>query len=312
MKQSIACLLLCSSFALAKPDTSGLRSESRALKPLVTTALAHAFLDATFDLPPIPTRTIVLDQKSYLADEHVYYGTQHGTPLAYTRAVELLGRAGFGSFDSKRVFDYGFGSIGQLRLFAQLGADVVGVEVNPFLKALYNDSDQGSIPRAQVAGAGSFGRLHLIFGDYPSDLQVVDQVGSKLDLIVSKNVLKYGYLHPARPVDDDMLIHTKVSDEVFVQTLYDALNPGGYVMIYNLAPRPSRDDEPYIPWSDPRCPFAIDVLARIGFEVVVYNRDDSNSAREMGRALKWDQGKNGMNLEQDLFAQYTLLRKPSN
>jgi hypothetical protein len=32
----------------------------------------------------------------------------------------------------------------------------------------------------------------------------------------------------------------------------------------------------------------------------------------MGHALGWDQGENAMNLESDLFAQYTLVQKPNN
>ena len=39
--------------------------------------------------------------------------------------------------------------------------------------------------------------------------------------------------------------------------------------------------------------------------------DDSTAARAMGRALGWDQGEHGMDLENDLFATYTLVQKPS-
>jgi hypothetical protein len=46
-----------------------------------------------------------------------------------------------------------------------------------------------------------------------------------------------------------------------------------------------------------------------GFRVIEFDRDDSPAARAMGHALGWDQGNGAMDLEKDLFATYTLVRR---
>jgi hypothetical protein len=43
--------------------------------------------------------------------------------------------------------------------------------------------------------------------------------------------------------------------------------------------------------------------------VVAFDRDDTAAARAMGRALGWDRG--GMDLENDLFATWSLFEKPA-
>jgi hypothetical protein len=77
-------------------------------------------------------------------------------------------------------------------------------------------------------------------------------------------------------------------------------------MIYNLHPRQAGPEEPYIPWADGRFPFARELCERLGFEVLAFDVDDSEAARAMGKAFGWDEQ---MDLENDLFATYTLLRK---
>jgi len=57
------------------------------------------------------------------------------------------------SVDGKRILDFGYGTVGHLRLLASLGADMVGVEVDPLLRALYSaPGDQGAIARARQPG----------------------------------------------------------------------------------------------------------------------------------------------------------------
>jgi hypothetical protein len=45
-----------------------------------------------------------------------------------------------------------------------------------------------------------------------------------------------------------------------------------------------------------------------GFRIVTFDTDDSGAARDMGRALGWDE--QGMDLQNDLFATVTMLWKP--
>jgi hypothetical protein len=191
---------------------------------------------------------------------------------------------------------------------ALLGADAVGVDVDPLLPALYSlPEDQGSVRGRDGKIAGG---VTLVDGRWPGDDKARKAVGSGFDLILSKNTLKNGYVHPERPVDKRMLLDLGVSEEAFVKALYDSLKPGGHVMIYNISPAPAPPDKPYIPWADGRCPFPREMLIKAGFDVLKYDVDDSKAVREMARAFGWDKGEGGMDLENDLFAHYTLLRQP--
>ncbi|RIK67634.1 MAG: hypothetical protein DCC65_05745 [Planctomycetota bacterium] len=304
-----------------------LRYEAASVRPLVESELARRFLDRVADLPMPATRTLYRDaerryhsaaavERMHEAEREkltkvsvnagLYYTTKYGTPLAYVRPIELLGRAGVSSFAGKRVLDYGYGTVGHLRLMALCGADAVGVDVDPFLPALYSlPEDQGDVR----IGETTRGRVTLVDGRWPQEA-AARAVGGGYDLILSKNTLKNGYLHPEREVDNRMLIDLGVSEEAFVKALFDALKPGGHFMIYNICPAPAPSDKPYIPWADGRCPFPRKMLESAGFEVVAFDVDDSKAVRAMAHAFGWDAGESGMNLEKDLFAHYTLLRRP--
>lgn len=241
-----------------------------------------------------------------------YYFTRYGTPLAYVRALDLYVAKqpkGF-AFAGKRVLDYGYGGVGHLRLLASLGADCVGVDVDPILPVIYSDpEDTGEIEGALFAERMPSGKLTLVNGSWPSDAKVAEKVGGGFDLILSKNTLKNGYINPAHAVDPRRLIQLGVSQEEFVKQLAAALNPGGYLLIYNLSPKQKEKPEDYIPWADGRCPFPRTMLESAGFEIVELDADDTTAARAVGRALEWDEGNNPMDVETDLFGHYTLLRK---
>ncbi|MDH3285863.1 MAG: hypothetical protein OEQ13_14110 [Acidobacteriota bacterium] len=304
-----------------------LRAQAERVAPLVETPLAHAFLAAVADLSLVETPRVVYynrDTRDAVAenaaaalgdsalagyerrelDDHFYYFTRYGTPLAFVRALELTGLE---SADGIDVLEFGFGSIGQLKLLAALGAHAVGVEVDPLLRALYaREGDTGEMPRAKVAGRGRRGTVRTLYGHFPAEPGLVSEVGGGYELFVSKNTLKRGYIHPEEDVDPRMLVHLGVDDETFVEALYALLEPGGLAMIYNLHPRQAGEGQPYIPWADGRCPFARDLCERVGFEVLAFDVDDSEAARAMGKAFGWDEQ---MDLKDDLFATYTLLRK---
>lgn len=305
-----------------------LKDEATALTPLVQAAWVHDFLRATDALPSIVPRTLFYDAgrthyytaedadalseaeraalKSRILDEDFYYNTRYGTPLAYARPLDLLAREGFRP-EKGTILDFGFGGIGQLKLLAALGAHVTGVEVDPLTRALYSwPGDQGPV----AGSAGRSGSVRLVYGHYPSEEPVKRAVGGSYTLIISKNTLKRGYIHPEQPVPDRQRIDLGVDDGAFVRTLFDALEPGGMVMIYNLCPAPSPPGKPYIPWSDGHSPFSRAVWESAGFHVLIIDQDDSAAARLMAHALGWDSGEGGMDLEHDLFALYTLVRKP--
>ncbi len=304
-----------------------IQSDARSLASLVHSPFARAFLAATADLPPIGPRRVYIDadkSKAYteaeitsldeterkalsakeLDDE--YYYTNYSTPLAYARPIDLL-NMGESDLVGQRVFDFGYGNVGHLRLLASLGAQVTGVEVNPVLRALYSQpGDQGKV-RSRL---GKDGSLQLLSGLFPQDDALREAAGSGYALFLSKNVLKRGYIHPSEPVDEKKRIRLGVDDEVFVKTIYDMLNPGGRALIYNITPAPNAPGKPYIPWADGRCPFARELIERVGFRVLAFDENDTEAVRAMGRTLGWDKGEEKMDIENDLFAMITMLEKP--
>jgi hypothetical protein len=317
--------------SFAQSDTSAigiLKAQALAVDTLVKSSVAHRFLEAVPYLPHIPKPRVVWVQKDprrYLSDadynkltdsarkslekreldENFYYNTRYGTPLAFVRPLDLLGQAGLKSLSRSHIVDFGFGSIGQLRLMASIGANVTGIEVDQLLQILYSAPEDHLVSNIDP-NSSYLASLRALYGSFPSDSALLAQVDSECDAFISKNTLKRGYIHPEREADPRMLIHLGVDDSTFVQTVYRLLKPGGFFLIYNLHPKKSSPDEQYIPWSDGRCPFDLALLERVGFKVITYDKDDTPFARTMGTAFGWDKE---MTFEKDLYATYTLLRK---
>ena len=304
-----------------------LNEESRALGPLVRSASAAEFLAATRELPSRQARTIfqepgsrtfysqitavalAADTRASLKpvelDETRYYYTRYGSPLAYVRAVDLLASFGVESLRGKRVLDFGYGTVGHLRLMATLGAHAVGVDVDSYLHALYSEPDD--------AGTVHGGSVRLLHGRYPAEAEVTAQVGGGYDVIVSKNTLKRGYINPVRPADKRLLIDLGVSNEVFLGTLFDALKPGGLLLVYNLSGAQASADKPYIPAADGHSPFTPPQFETAGFRVLAHDVNDDSFARAMGLALGWDRNNKGEvspDFDRSLFALYTVAQRP--
>src|SRR5262245_26861871 len=164
----------------APEDTSAvaeLGREAQSLQPLAGTELGRRFLAMTETLPHVAPRTLFHDSTrtrywsaaeaaalpastrdsllSRTLDESFYYTTRYGSPLAYLRPLELLAPIeGFGDVAGNKIVDFGYGTIGHLRLLAGLGAEVVGIEVDPLLRALYSEpGDQGRIGSGEKSGS---------------------------------------------------------------------------------------------------------------------------------------------------------------
>lgn len=313
------------------------RAEAGRLLKLVKSAGAQKFLVATNWAPfpeprevyfkretreaRTPEQFAALDEaqrqgfeKLELTDKF-YYNTLYGSHQAYARPLDLLALAAPDKDAFRpgvRVLDFGSGGVMQGRMLASLGCDVVGVDVDPLLEAFFRDpSDQGEIPGAAFAGEnGPSGRLTLAWGRWPADEKVRARVGDRFDLILSKNTLKNGMVNPARDIPEKQRVSLGVANDEFVRHVASALRPGGLFLIYNIHPRQLPPEEGYIPWADGACPFPREMLERHGLEVVEFDKDDSAVIRQFGQALEWDRGAGAMNLEQDLFATYTLCRKP--
>jgi hypothetical protein len=235
--------------------------------------------------------------------EATYQGLTYGSPLAYLLVMDRLAQAGCEDLRGKKVADFGHGGIGQLRLIAELGAEAVGIDVDPLQPVLYSDpGDQGPVGKAR-------GSVRLVHGRFPADPEVVKAVGGGYDVFLSKNTLKNGYIHPAEKVDPRLLVDLGADDRAYLKAVAAALKPGGWLVIYNLSPAPNGPGKPYRPMADGRCPFSAKDLAAAGFEVVTRDDPDDEAARALGAALGWDRRPANMKLEADLFALVTIARK---
>lgn len=324
-----SCGQSCAQSESGKKGKELIVEQAEQLKPLFSSDAARSFLESAKQLPEIQEREVFIDPQdkrkaisttvaeqltpeerakyqSKKLDEHFYYFTRYGSPLAFARPLEIAANSSaMHSVAGMRIVDFGFGSIGQLRLLASLGADVTGIEVDLLLKALYSrPSDVGSFQIESTNGSDTCGKLELLFGKFPVELD--DKVREGVDLFISKNTLKRGYIHPEKPVNPKMLVQLGVTDKQFLQSVHAKLNTGGLFLIYNLHPAPAADDEPYIPWADGRSPFSRDAFVDTGFKVLEFDVDDTAAARQMAKALNWDEQ---MDLENDLFATYTLVKK---
>lgn len=314
-------------------------NEASALAPLATSPLARRFLAATESLPTIGTRTVhqMPQTRNYYSpaatadlppetrarlvkidlEEYRYYYTKYGSPLAYMRALELVAARGMSDLSGRRVLDFGYGSIGHLRLMASLGASVTGVDPDSYLSAIYADPrDQGVVPAARDRSGNAIstrdGSITLAHGYYPKESAIVTRVGRGYDLILSKNTLKRGYIKPERRAPKEQLIELGVKDEIFLSTLADALNPGGILLIYNLAPAQAPANKPFLPMADARSPFSREQYTKAGLSVIAFDVEDHDFVRRMGRALGWDKSDKGettQDLNTNLFALYTMVEK---
>ena len=197
-----------------------LDAEAAQLGSFVKSKLAKHFLASVDQLPTVSPRMIYRNEnRSFISrdtaaalteedratleeieiDGDRFYTTKYGSPLAYSRVLDIAAAHGLESVAGKRILDFGYGTIGHLRLLASLGADAVGVDVDSFLVALYSQpGDQGAVDRPN----GPNGSVTLVDGRWPSAQNVVTAVGAGYDLFTSKNTLKRGSIHqcPTFPV----------------------------------------------------------------------------------------------------------------
>lgn len=327
LRTAAAVLLACSTAASAQ---SPLAKDAEALSSMVRSKAAAQWLDradeVTTDLPERtiyirtrPNRAITAEAyaalpegeregwRAYEVTPATYHATFYGSPVAYLPAVDFAGEVLRGTaedpeptFVGRRILDLGYGQMGQLEMLAACGAEVVGVEVDPILTLLYEDSAE---PRRVENPEGEAGSVRVLECAWPNDAACRDAVGGGYDVILARNILKRGFVKPARPVAGIVPVAEGMSDEEACRAFFDALAPGGVLVIYSLGPAPDPDK----PWSDITNPWPREAWEAAGFEVVRHDADVSVPARLMFVALGY--GQMG-DLERDLFGVCSVYRRP--
>lgn len=312
----------------AESAVARLQAQAAALKPLVTSDLAHSFLAATAKLPDPGRRTLYRNrEKGVTLAKHAfdalpadqqggfaprdctpdfYYDTKHGSALVYSRVVDLIAKhATFGAGDTPRLLDFGYGTIGQLRLLAECGFDAHGVDIDPDLAALYSDPAD--------TGAAGKGRVGVHLGRWPAEPALREAIGGQYDVITSKNTLKAGYIHPTPPagqtVDPRKLVKLGVDDATFLKTVHDSLKPRGLFVIYNICPAQNPPDKEYIPWADGKSPWTPSEFNAAGFEVIELDVVDQDWVLDCFGKLGYLGGKPREEAAKDYFCWYTILRR---
>lgn len=312
--------------------TSKLQSDAAAITPLVSSALARDFLAAAPKLPDPGTRMVYRNREKGIAvskrvydsmppteqagltprpcSPQFYYETAYGSPLVYARVLDLAAphlasHPALDSSDRPKLLDFGYGTIGQLRLLAECGFEAHGVDVEPLFEALYSEpTDTGPIGKGSVA-------IHT--GQWPAEPALRDAIGQGCSIITSKNTLKAGYIHPTPPegqvVDEKKLVKLGVSDAIFLKYVHDALKPGGVFIIYNICPAQNPPDKEYIPWADGKCPWPRASLEEEGFEVIAYDAVDQAWVLDCFAKLGYTGDKPRDEAAKDLFCWYTIMKR---
>jgi SAM-dependent methyltransferase len=306
--------------AVIADTLQALRDEARALQAaLPPTPVVSEFLGGVAKLPLVPPRTFYRDQQRrrwisaaewermpraeasawipLVFDAYTYYSTFHGSPLAYALALNVAAQHGVETLRGRKVLDYGYGAIGAVRLMADAGAQVIGIDVDPLLGLLYSAS--------RNACTLANGALCLLQANFPGDGSQA-AVGSEVQLFISKNTLKKGYVRP--DVGSPQVVPPVPWPE-FLRAARQAMAPGGLFLIYNISAKLDRAN--YRPANDPRSPFTRGEFEAAGFEVLALDADDSATARRAGPALGWNArptaGGVG-DMQTNLFAMATVVR----
>jgi SAM-dependent methyltransferase len=311
--------------ALQSDANKRLLAEARVAAQAANSPLSQAFYREIVALPSVAPRTVYYQKNAPRAtrqwysaanwaklnaeqqaqtqaqvfDETGYYATFYGSPMAYALVLDVAYAHGIEAVSGKRIVDYGYGAIGTIRLLAQAGARVTGIDVDPMLVALYDQPGDVGV----MKGTETTGDLRIVNANFPSELAVTS-VGNNNDLIISKNTLKKGYVAPDQ---GKAQIDPGVPLPQFLKAMRDALKPGGLLVIYNISQK--LDPGNYRPANDPRSPFTKAQYEFAGFEVLAFDASDDTRARKLGESLGWG-GPQGMgDLQTNLFALYTVVKR---
>jgi SAM-dependent methyltransferase len=276
-----------------------LQAIAKGLRTHAASDLARDWLDATGSLPWVqPRRLYQYPAKKDLFprsavmklpsehrgmllsrefDERAYYDGRYGSGLSYWPLIEALARVGVSSLAGLRVLDIGYGTILPLRLMACLGARVTGIDTDTFPIAMYGEpADTGAVraTKAVTNPSRMTGSIELVRGKVG-----VEWTPPECDVVVSRNTLKNGYVHPKG--DDEPSVRLGMEDGAFLRVMRGALARGGLMVVYNTF-----DSAEPGPGADGRCPFAREQFAAAGFEVTGLDEPDNASQERYAEVMR--------------------------
>ena len=131
------------------------------------------------------------------------------------------------------------------------------------------------------------------------DPRVAAQVGGEYDVVLSRNGLRRDAIHPAKR--SDVTVDLGVSDELMLKSIFNALRPGGFFVLYNVGTKAG----------DGRAPFSAHQLEEAGFLVIDFDEDDFKIANRMAHALGWgDDPVAKWDVDGDMVALFTVAERP--
>jgi len=275
-----------------------LRQEAEALALLTPSRWARSFLRFGASLAPLAGTTLLRDRQSgqyharasvgavsgharqqlsrrRLADD--FWSHAHGSFLAYARLLSLLEPRSGASLPGK-LLDLGCGAGTQLRALAAAGVHAWGIESSPLFAAFYDLHFQKLHRSPPVWDAGG---ARIVGGPFSGHAAVLGAVGRAFDLVLAKNVLKPGCLRPGHGQEPQTVLG--VQSGRFLRAVRQLLRPGGRFAVYNIYP--SADNA--APWARTGPPFARRTWLNAGFDIDVFEEDDSAAIREVALVLGW-------------------------
>ncbi len=259
-----------------------MKADAEAVTEIVSNMWVAEWAKKAGDLPSISPFTVTMNSQTVTVDESVYY--QRYGSLSATRDYWIW-RSRLALNPKKAYgFDFGYGSIGHIRMFACCGLRATGVDVAPLLKPMYANASETFLPRI---------RFSVLDGRFPKEQELVERIGGDYALVISKNVLKKGYIHPAREADPRKLINLGVSDEDFLSHIHRMLRRKDCSLFTTSALRKQNRTN-----STFRGPMAsLRLHARTfrtqDFEGLHFDVVDHAEARRHGHALGWDTPRGG-------------------
>jgi len=197
--------------------------------------------------------------------------------------------------------DFGYGTVGHIRLLASLGCDAHGVDVEPVFGPLYSQPGDQGVFRAWTATRRRI-TLHCGGGRRALDRP---RHRREYDIITSKNTLNAA-TSIFRPADSRTLVRLGWTMARISAT---SSTPSTRRPLPHLQPLPAQalGHKPYIPWADGSAPFR-DRFWNSGFEVIEFDQRNRTSALDYCGSGITD-GKSPRRPAR-IVRVYTLCRKP--